>query len=119
VNSPAACLGIRQLVDIACKALSPGINDPYPVVQSTEHLAVIFAMLAALPSGDRVAAAGSAVVVVPQRTTTEHLGAVEPEGALVVAAAERTDMLPADIEVVREAAAALQGEPDERGLRTL
>ena len=30
--------GIRQLVDIACKALSPAINDPYTAVQATDRL---------------------------------------------------------------------------------
>ena len=145
-------LGIRQLVDIACKALSPGINDPYTAVQATEHLSVIFARLAAVPSGDRVATAGATTVVVPRRRFAQdlalgcglvrrygareptvaqallrmlgvcarlgapgHLGAVEREGELVVAAAERSDMLPADLEVVRAAAASLRGELDARG----
>ncbi len=149
-------LGIRQLVDIACKALSPGINDPYTAVQATEHLSVIFARLAVVPSGDRVATAGATTVVVPRRRFAQdlalgcglvrrygareptvaqallrmlgvcarlgapgHLGAVEREGELVVAAAERSDMLPADLEVVRAAAASLRGELDARGSHAL
>ena len=33
-------LGIRQLVDIASKALSPAVNDPYTAVQAPHHLTV-------------------------------------------------------------------------------
>jgi uncharacterized membrane protein len=31
--------GMRQLVDVACKALSPAVNDPYTAVQAIDHLA--------------------------------------------------------------------------------
>src|SRR5262249_50601389 len=37
-----AALGIRQLVDVACKALSPAVNDPYTAVQAVDHLSVRF-----------------------------------------------------------------------------
>jgi uncharacterized membrane protein len=33
-----AAFGMRQLVDIALKALSPAINDPYTAVMSVERL---------------------------------------------------------------------------------
>jgi Predicted membrane protein len=33
-----AAFGIRQLVDVACKALSPAVNDPYTAVQAVDHL---------------------------------------------------------------------------------
>jgi uncharacterized membrane protein len=65
--------GVRQLVDIACKALSPAVNDPYTGVQATEHLAVLFAAMAAVPGGDRVVRTGETVVVVPRRTFAQHL----------------------------------------------
>lgn len=70
-----AAFGIRQLVDIACKALSPAVNDPYTAVQAIDHLSVIFAALAARPLGDDVArdAAGGAVVVVPGRRFGDYL----------------------------------------------
>ncbi|HEY0815677.1 MAG TPA: DUF2254 domain-containing protein [Pseudonocardia sp.] len=137
-------LGVRQLVDIACKALSPGINDPYTAVQATEHLGVVFSALAATPDGDRVARSGDTVVVVPQRTfaehlslgcglirrygaaeptvaqallrmlgvcarlgTVEHLAAVAEEAALIVAQAQRADMLAADLAEVQASAAEL------------
>jgi hypothetical protein len=39
-------LGMRQMCDAACKALSPAINDPYTAIQASEHLSVLFAALA-------------------------------------------------------------------------
>ena len=33
--------GIRQQIDIACKALSPAVNDPYTAVQALDHLTVL------------------------------------------------------------------------------
>ena len=49
-----AAFGIRQLVDMACKALSPAVNDPYTAVQAVDHLSVIFCALAVRPLGDWV-----------------------------------------------------------------
>ena len=51
-----AAFGIRQLVDVACKALSPAVNDPYTAVQAVDHLAVIFCALRLL--GNCAAVAG-------------------------------------------------------------
>ena len=67
--------GIRQLVDIACKALSPAVNDPYTAVQAIDHLSVIFCALAVRPLGDEVAAdpAGRGVVIVPGRRFSDYL----------------------------------------------
>lgn len=39
--------GLRQLVDIAAKALSPGINDPTTAVHAVGHLAALLTALAA------------------------------------------------------------------------
>lgn len=58
--------GLRRLIDIACKALSPAVNDPYTAVQAIDRLTVLFARLAARPLGDHVlldAATGVAVVL--------------------------------------------------------
>jgi uncharacterized membrane protein len=50
-----AAFGIRQLVDIALKALSPGINDTTTAVMCVEHLSVILSHCAArrFKSGNR------------------------------------------------------------------
>jgi len=67
-------MGIRQLVDAACKALSPAINDPYTAVQAVDHMAVIFAAMAQHHLGPRVVWAGDhVVVVVPSRRFGEYL----------------------------------------------
>jgi uncharacterized membrane protein len=60
-----AAFGIRQLIDTACKALSPAVNDPYTAVQAIDHLSVIFCALAQRPLGDHVARqpSGAAVIV--------------------------------------------------------
>src|SRR5262249_3703169 len=62
-----AAFGIRQLVDVACKALSPAVNDPYTAVQAVDHLSVIFCALARRPLGAHVARDGPGVVIVPAR----------------------------------------------------
>jgi len=67
--------GMRQLVDVACKALSPAINDPYSAVQAIDHLSVIFCAMAVRPLGDDVARdpnSGSTVLV-PGRRFGEYL----------------------------------------------
>ncbi|WP_233582490.1 DUF2254 domain-containing protein [Corallococcus sp. CA053C] len=51
-------LGLRQLVDIAIKALSPGINDPYTAVEALDQLTFILCGLAHLRLGPRVLADG-------------------------------------------------------------
>jgi uncharacterized membrane protein len=70
-----AAFGIRQLVDMACKALSPAVNDPYTAVQAVDHLSVIFCALAVRPLGDYVAAdpTGTGVVIVPGRRFGDYL----------------------------------------------
>jgi uncharacterized membrane protein len=69
-----AALGIRQLVDVACKALSPAVNDPYTAVQAVDHLSVIFCALAQRPLGNHVVRDDSgAAVIVPGRRFPDYL----------------------------------------------
>jgi uncharacterized membrane protein len=49
-----AAFGMRQLVDIALKALSPAVNDPYTAVMSVERLTALLAALAPRQLGDIV-----------------------------------------------------------------
>ncbi|MCY1037177.1 DUF2254 domain-containing protein [Corallococcus sp. BB11-1] len=51
-------LGLRQLVDIAIKALSPAVNDPYTAVESLDQLTFVLCGLARLRQGPRVLANG-------------------------------------------------------------
>lgn len=41
--------GLRQLVDVAVKALSPGVNDPTTAVHALSHIAAILRSIAELP----------------------------------------------------------------------
>ncbi|MBA3527966.1 MAG: DUF2254 domain-containing protein, partial [Propionibacteriaceae bacterium] len=70
-----AAFGIRQLVDVACKALSPAVNDPYTAIQAVDHLSVIFSALAERPLGAAIIrdAQGRAVVIVPARGFGDYL----------------------------------------------
>jgi uncharacterized membrane protein len=51
-----AAFGIRQIVDISLKALSPGINDTTTAVMCVEHLAVVLETLAARTIPDQLRA---------------------------------------------------------------
>ncbi len=69
-----AAFGIRQLIDTACKALSPAVNDPYTAVQAIDHLSVIFCVLAQRPLGDHISRQpGGAAVIVPGWRFPEYL----------------------------------------------
>ncbi len=67
--------GIRQLVDVACKALSPAVNDPYTAVQAIDHLTIIFCAMVTRPLGDQVVrgADGRGTVIIPGRRFRDYL----------------------------------------------
>ena len=67
--------GIRQQTDIACKALSPAVNDPYTAVQALDHLSVIYCDLAVRPLGAKVLTgpAGKGCVIVPGGTFHDYV----------------------------------------------
>ncbi len=138
--------GLRQLADVALKALSPGINDPTTAQDAIFHAGAVLAELlrrdppASLLVGDagrrlvldqqhthaelvqlafaevRRAAAGQPTVCVyllealelvveTVRATglTDRIAPLEEQARLVLAGAEAADLLPHDLEVVREA----------------
>jgi uncharacterized membrane protein len=70
-----AALGLRQLVDIAIKALSPAVNDPYTATMVVDRLTTLLCELAKHPLGDdlRRDEAGVTRVVMPMRTFDEYL----------------------------------------------
>jgi uncharacterized membrane protein len=67
--------GIRRLVDIGSKALSPAINDPYTGVQAVQHLSVLLCGLARLRLGDWTVrdAQGQLRVAVPRPSFPDYL----------------------------------------------
>ncbi|MGO4473915.1 DUF2254 domain-containing protein [Arthrobacter sp. M-10] len=54
--------GIRQLADVASKALSPAINDPYTANQAVDHLGSILAALSLRQHGPQVVADAQGMV---------------------------------------------------------
>ena len=68
-------VGIRQLIDIASKALSPAINDPYTAVQAIDHLSAVCADLALQPLGTATVTDASArgAVIVPGNTFADYI----------------------------------------------
>ena len=61
------CYGVRQLVDIAIRALSPAINDPTTAVQALDRLHGIVRAIADRPdpSGFYVDSSGECRLIVP------------------------------------------------------
>ncbi|MCX5044125.1 DUF2254 domain-containing protein [Aldersonia sp. NBC_00410] len=69
-----AAFGLRQLVDIAAKALSPAVNDPYTAVQAIDHLSTVLAALAPHPLGPAVIRPSAAAsVTIPARDFASYL----------------------------------------------
>ncbi|MGH3413609.1 MAG: DUF2254 domain-containing protein [Marmoricola sp.] len=68
-------LGVRQLTDIAVRALSPAVNDPYTAIQALQHSSVLLAALAARPLGciERFDDDGALRVVLPGRDLAYYL----------------------------------------------
>jgi uncharacterized membrane protein len=68
-------LGARQLVDVAIKALSPGINDPYTAVEVLDQLTFLLCELSRMHLGPRVLAdeAGRARVFLHSPTLRDYL----------------------------------------------
>lgn len=66
--------GVRQLVDMAAKALSTGVNDPTTASDATGHLASVLSVLARRRLVDTVITADGALqVYVPRRGFAEYL----------------------------------------------
>ena len=75
--------GIRRLVDIANKALSPAVNDPYTGVQAVHHLSVLLCSLARLRLGDWIVRddQGELRVAVPRPKFATTCGSGPPRSA--------------------------------------
>lgn len=69
---------LRQLVDIANRALAPSLNDPYTAVQAIHHLAVLLSELAGRQLHDVVVHDSDGVlrVAAPTPTFSQHLNIV-------------------------------------------
>jgi uncharacterized membrane protein len=67
--------GLRQMVDIALRALSPAVNDPYTGVQVVHHVSAIESVLAsrALPDDVRRDRTGAVLVWLPYPSFATYL----------------------------------------------
>jgi uncharacterized membrane protein len=67
--------GIRQQIDIGCKALSPAVNDPYTAAQAIDHLAVVCSDLAVRQLGTKVLTGpeGKGRVIVPGNNFADYI----------------------------------------------
>ncbi|NYZ63039.1 DUF2254 domain-containing protein [Luteimonas deserti] len=65
--------GLRQLVDVALKALSPGINDTTTAITSLDYLSVILERLAGRRIAPRPLCDGDMLRVIPMGTDFERL----------------------------------------------
>jgi uncharacterized membrane protein len=67
--------GIRQLVDVAVKGLSPALNDPATAVEAIGHLSVVMAQLATRRLGSHLLSTDGAAVRVaaPRRDFAAYL----------------------------------------------
>ncbi len=66
--------GIRQLVDIGSRALSPGINDPTTAVEAIQHLSRVLRALTVRDLGLLVRAGGGSTVMFPRPSFGAHVG---------------------------------------------
>jgi uncharacterized membrane protein len=66
---------VRQLVDIALRAMSPAINDPYTAVQSIQHITVVLCAAVPCAPGPRVwrDASGTVRVALPMPAMADLL----------------------------------------------
>jgi uncharacterized membrane protein len=73
--------GLRQMVDIALRALSPAINDPYTGVQVVHHVSAVQSVLASRAIQDDVRRDGSGAVLMwlpyPRFATYLHVGCAQ------------------------------------------
>ncbi len=66
--------GVRQLADVALKALSPGVNDPTTAQDALFHLStVVRALLVRNPPSRRVVGPGDCVLLLPEAVTHEDV----------------------------------------------
>jgi uncharacterized membrane protein len=101
--------GIRQLVDIALRALSPGINDPTTAVDVIQHLKIPLREILLSDAPDRIfSGTDRRRVFLPEAPSrSDHIHAAFSEIRLAAAAQ------PAVLRAILEASVDLLGELDE------
>lgn len=127
--------GLRQLVDVAVRAMSPSLNDPYTAVQAIDHMTVLLCRMAreGVPGGVVRDETGAVLVAAPSADLADQVrlavdqprryGAQEPAVAVrllkllgdvgVLAPREARDALRSEVERVRAHAEGQASETDD------
>lgn len=117
-----AAFGFRQIVDIAERALSPGVNDPTTAVQALDELHDLLRRLAqrTIPSPIRLAQDGSVLLRLPRPGWADFvslaLDEIRAYGAGSIQIARRLRYLLLDL---KDVAPGFRQEPIDRQLRLL
>lgn len=86
--------GVRQLSDVALKALSPGINDPTTAHDAVSHLGTVLAdLLGRQPPAHRLAGPEGQVLLVPHATTHDQLVGLAFDEVRLAAAEQPTVLI--------------------------
>ncbi len=86
--------GVRQLSDVALKAMSPGINDPTTAHDAISHLGTVLAdLLSRQPPARRLTGAEGQVLVIPDATTHEHLVGIAFDEVRIASAEQPTVLI--------------------------
>lgn len=86
--------GVRQLADVALKALSPGINDPTTAHDAMCHIGSLLAdLLGRLPPPQFVVGEQDQVLLLPLATTHEHLVGIAFDEVRLASAGQPTALV--------------------------
>lgn len=111
--------GIRQLVDIGLRALSPGINDPTTAIDVVQHLKLPVREILQVGSPRRTESGpdGQRVYLPETLTTADRIGATFSE--LRQAAREHPAVLAVIVETLADLAESLEGAGADPSIRAL
>ncbi len=103
--------GVRQLADVALKAMSPGINDPTTAHDAISHLGTVLSdLLRRLPPAQRLTGEQGRLLLLPHATTHEGLvGLAFDEVRL--ASGDQPTVLIYLIDVLHQLEQSLAGQP--------
>ncbi|MBY5162773.1 DUF2254 domain-containing protein [Salsipaludibacter albus] len=108
--------GIRQLVDIGTRALSPGVNDPTTAVQAIQHLTRILRTMAGHDLGTLVRARDDVTVMIPRPNFADHLAMAVNQ--LLHYGRHDAEVLRALAQLVRDVAEGVTGPTRHEALAT-
>ncbi len=103
--------GLRQLADVALKAMSPGINDPTTAHDAISHLGTVLSdLLGRRPPARRLLGEDGQVLLVPHATTYGQLVGLAFD-EVRIASADQPTVLIYLIEVLHQVEQSLAGRP--------